>query len=437
MKDKPSSFASSTLSDAVNQYASQCVKCALCLPYCPTYTLTEDENESPRGRIALFQALSQAALPATLKIQKHLNQCLGCRACERVCPAHVEYGFLLTSGKALLRALPATEPLKRPSLSTQFMSWMAKKPSLQRVLHWSLWGLQTTGLRRLAQKLKLTKTIGLSRLDDLLPSLTKPVSFSSPSHAIGEKKGVVSLFVGCMSWVDQETLAASVHVLRHLGYDVIIPPQQNCCGAIALHSGKIEEAYQLAKQNQEAFNHEVDHVITFTTGCSAVLQEYDKQFSSHSDSNDEAFTRFSSKIIDILSFVATCHWPGELMPKPLPLKVFLHTPCSRLNVLKSPFAPDTLFARIPQLEWKRFSSSNCCGAAGTTMLDYPSIADPLVEQLLSEVDDIQVNYVATSNIGCGLHIQQRLKVLNPSIKVCHPITLLAKAFGFEDPTTNY
>lgn len=418
-----------SLKSQVNQYASQCVKCALCLPYCPTYTLTEDENESPRGRIALFQALSQSHLPANKKIQTHLDQCLGCRACERVCPAHVEYGLLLTKGRALLQQLPAQEPLRKPSLATRFLSWTAKKPQIQKGMHWVLWILQVLGLRRLARQLKLTQLLGLAPLDNLLPQLQKPLSLPPYLKAIGPKKGTVMLFKGCTSWCDQETLAASVTVLRHFGYDVIIPKEQNCCGALALHAGKIEEAYLLAQQNQKAFNQPIDHIITFATGCSAVLQEYDQHFSSYSDLTEADLKYFSHKVIDILTFVAACEWPKNLSLQPLPLKVVLHTPCTRLNVLKTPLVVDQIFARIPQLEWKRFQSTNCCGAAGTYMLDHPAIADPLAKELLAEIDDIQVDYVATSNIGCGLHIQQQLNTLNPTIKICHPISLLAKALG--------
>ena len=87
-----------SIKDKVNRLASQCVKCALCLPHCPTYELTKDENESPRGRIALFQAYAKDQLKLDRHGKNHLDQCLGCRACERVCPSHVEYGELLTLG---------------------------------------------------------------------------------------------------------------------------------------------------------------------------------------------------------------------------------------------------------------------------------------------------------------------------------------------------
>ena len=45
--------------------ADKCVKCALCLPHCPTYRESLDEGESPRGRIALMQGFATGALDIT------------------------------------------------------------------------------------------------------------------------------------------------------------------------------------------------------------------------------------------------------------------------------------------------------------------------------------------------------------------------------------
>ncbi|MBN9288440.1 MAG: hypothetical protein BGO43_05595 [Gammaproteobacteria bacterium 39-13] len=427
--------SSSKLAQTVSDYASQCVKCALCLPHCPTYLLTKDENESPRGRIALFQALAQEKLPLSEKAQTHLDQCLGCRACERVCPAHVEYGQLLTFGRTLLKQLPSKGPLPKTPFTTRFLSWIATKPSLLRALHWLLWGLDKSGLRRLARFVKLPSLFGLSSLDNLLSGVSKPYHFQPHYAAIGTERGSVMLFTGCISSLcDQETLAASIYVLRHLGMDVYIPSSQTCCGAIASHAGDMAQAYHLAKQNNQALmgiTKKVDYVITTATGCSAVLQEYATHFSSDTNLEDATdLSSFSHKVMDIVTFIQHHEWPLSVIPKPLPLRVMLHTPCTRRNVLKSTADPEQLLARIPELTWKSFRSTQCCGAAGTYMLDHPDLAEPLAKQLLSELDDIQVDYIATSNIGCALHLQKQLKTRNPAITLGHPVILLARALGF-------
>lgn len=422
------SESNDVLANQIDQLASQCVKCALCLPHCPTYELTQDENESPRGRIALFQAISQGELPLTTKVKNHLDQCLGCRACERVCPAHVKYGELLVQGRTLLTELQPAAPLASPSLKSRCLTKIAETPKLARALHWFLWLSEKLGLRYLASKLGITTLLQIEKLNKLLPSVPKPLPLPTFLPALNTRQGHVFLFTGCItSLSDQITLAASLFVLRRLGYDVSIPSAQRCCGAIALHAGAQSRATTLAADNMKAFVISSDPIITLATGCQATLSEYPKYFSSTEDQNTSS--TFSERVVDIISFINRCSWPGELDLKPLPLKVMLHTPCTRRNVLKTTAEPELLLQKIPELTWQAFTSPHCCGAAGTYMLEHSHIAESLANNLLSELDNT-AKYFITTNIGCSLHIAQQLNNLGSEVAVCHPIVLLARSLGF-------
>jgi len=395
--------------------ANQCVKCGLCLPHCPTYTLTQDENESPRGRIALFQALSQHQLSHTTRVKKHLDQCLGCRACEAVCPAQVQYGTLLTLG----RAIQNTQPVGSASWVITLLHTIVRFPWLGRFFHQLLWVMQITGVRQLARKRLLAFSPMLRRLETLLPTVKAPRTYQASFSGIGPSRGAVMLFLGCTHWCDSETVESAIFVLQQLGYDVTIPPSQGCCGAISAHAGKISEAQALMERNQRAFTSSPLPIITLATGCGSFLQEKAPQ--------DDAV-----RYTDIMDFLSR-EW-HSLPLAPLPLHIALHTPCTRRNVLKTPENPLALLSTIPELHIYNLRTTACCGAAGTYMLEHPTFAVPLARAILSELDNIDnfpVDYIVTSNIGCALHLQQQLRDLTTSIPLVHPVVLLARALGLK------
>lgn len=391
------------LKKIVQAEANQCVKCGLCLPHCPTYTLTKNECESPRGRIALMDGIASGQLPLTDKARLYLDHCLTCRACEPVCPAHVQYGKLIDHGRSMLQQL---KTVKLP----QSLEIALKHPWLFDVARKFLRAYQITGLQFLMRKSRLLKLFKLARLDALLPSIKKSISWKNYYPAKVTEQGRVALFTGCMSnFVDQQTLAATIKVLTYCGYGVYVPAAQRCCGAIHAHAGFAEEAARFATINRNAFAQlGIEKIITVASGCAAVLQEY------------------PLPVVDVSQFIGEIIWPENLQIKALSQRVALHTPCTLRNVLKQADAPVKLLKKIPQLELVSLKSAYCCGAAGLYMLEYPQMSDGLLQSILSEITAQKYDWLLTSNVGCHLHMARAIHEKGYKTRVAHPIVLLAQ-----------
>lgn len=389
--------------------ADRCVACGLCLPHCPTYYKTGSEADSPRGRIQLISAVTRDILPANARYQAHIDGCLSCRNCETACPNGVQYGALIDSARANIAQLPNT---KSANLSNIVLIHLACSPVYMRLA-----GM----LLKLAQKLRL-----LSALKQI-PALKKPISLLPPMPVLQTwralyktkqtKKGEVSLFLGCISKTfDTDTLRASVYVLNQLGFDVLIPKAQTCCGGLARQLGNTNWATQNIATNDSAFNKTLP-VLTVASGCGAGLHDYSEL-----------------NVQDISAFLNQCDWQ-DIKLKPLAdeamNEILVHEPCTLRNVQKTHTAVVELLKKIPQANIANLSgNAQCCGGAGAYMLSQPSMADTLLSDKISAVKKTNTKLLATSNIGCVLHIAAGLREQDIAVKVLHPVSIIAKQMGF-------
>lgn len=394
--------------------ADLCVKCGLCLPHCPTYTKTQNENESPRGRIALIQAWAGHHLDTSEKLIGHIDNCLLCRSCERVCPAVVPYGRLIDNFRGLLYAE------SRSSLALSLLKKVSHNKTLNRLARSGLGLYQTTRLQKTARLLRLPSLLRLDNIDRLLPDadqVSLPRQPLKPYYpASVEAKGTVGLFIGCMgTLLDHETVDAAIKVLTTAGFNVHLPERQTCCGALDLHDGDIETAGRLAKINCSAFDgHGLDAVVTIASGCGSRLQEY-KQ------------SEFADKVVDISQFLSQsgCSLSGQL--KPLAASVCLHTPCSLKNVMRAGQGALKLLQQLPGINITALPETlQCCGSAGSYMLEHPKMAQALLGDLLDAALTNQPAYLLSPNIGCALHIAAGLRKRGVKMEVIHPIVLIAR-----------
>jgi glycolate oxidase iron-sulfur subunit len=391
--------------------ADLCVKCGLCLPHCPTYRLFQDESESPRGRISLMQGLATGQLEASSRLEKHLNQCLGCRNCEPVCPANVPYGRLIDHGRNLL-AQRRTRPR-----SERLAAWAFGRPRVLTGLARALRLVERLGLRRLARLSLLKLSSRLRRLDALLPE-SRPIRRRPEKSGDGEP---VQLFLGCIAEaVDSPVTDAALRLLTATGYEVHIPTQQGCCGAVSQHGGDLAQANQHAKQNVGAFSGDTP-ILASASGCTATLMEYPEL------QDDTAHRQFSRRVHDLCAFLAEEESLRNIEWRTLNARILLHTPCSQRNVVGAGPHALELIKRLPGAHVEALEGQGqCCGAAGAYLLSQPDIADRLGKQLADKALLHRPDFVLTTNIGCKLQLRAQLASRLPDCEVLHPVELLAR-----------
>ncbi|MES9966494.1 MAG: (Fe-S)-binding protein [Sedimenticola sp.] len=385
--------------------ADHCVKCGLCLPHCPTYQVTGDEGDSPRGRIALIQAIAEGVLDSP-RANDHLDRCLGCRNCETACPSGVSYGELLDSirqlspptrdhdSSTLLRLLPG---LAHNSLSI---------PALR--------AYQKSGARKLARRIGGER---FRRLDQLLPTLDSPRQTKPLYQATGATRGRVGLFTGCVGRItDMSAIDSAIRVLTHLGLEVAVPEEQVCCGAMDQHDGRQEKSAQLALKNQEAFGGlQLDALITLASGCGGQLKE-----------QGEKGQLQTAPVMDFSHFIMQLQDPHAVRLEPSDARLLLHTPCSLKNVMRCPDEPRRMLELIPGLRIEELPSGGCCGGAGSFMLTQPELAESLRSPLVESIAQSAPDFVVTSNTGCALHLRTGLEQAGISTPVVHPAELIAR-----------
>jgi glycolate oxidase iron-sulfur subunit len=398
---------------------STCVHCGLCLASCPTYVELGTEADSPRGRIHLMRALEDGALDATPEVIRHLDLCLGCRACETACPSGVPYGELIEAARPHLEAhRPLVGRWWRRLLATGLTSRM------RRVVFAPLRGVaRMPGLVRAARALDATMLAYAAALPrgraPRLPAVLEPA---------GRARGTAVLLTGCVA----DTLFAATNhatalLLQRAGVRVLVPAGQGCCGALALHLGARDHARRLAGATVSMLEGvRADWVVTNAAGCGAMLREY-----GHVVENGAAV---ATRARDALGLLAQLGLPPPA--RALEATVAMHDPCHLAHGQGIRGEVRQLLSTIPGVRLTELEESDmCCGSAGTYNLTEPAMARQLLARKLGRIAASGADVVAAANPGCLMQIRAGAILRGLSLRVEHPIDLLAAAHGLVEVRT--
>jgi glycolate oxidase iron-sulfur subunit len=420
-----------------------CVHCGLCLEACPTYVVTSDENDGPRGRIYLMRAVTEGRLkPDSLAFETHIDRCLGCRACEAACPAGVQYGQLLEAARGEI----ATNKAK--------LTWT------YRILHLVLrhvW-LHPRRLRAAFGFAKLMRDSGLAKFlvgIGLADGISSRFAFglmlldasrgrsgkdenagrmpaTRPQDA-GAPKDAPLLFKGCVTeGLFKRVNEATERVLAVNGCATHAPESQVCCGALHAHAGDLKGARKLARQNIDAFSNESSGakrtpIITNAGGCGAMLVSYGHLLADDPKYAERA-KEFSARVRDIGQQLQSIGFRNGVN-----VGFERTTYDASCHLLHGQHAADAslgMLWAIPDLKFALLNGSDvCCGGAGVYNLLEPQLSQEVLNEKLAHIAESGAEVLATGNPGCHMQIAAGAKLAGLPLRVCHPVELLDESYA--------
>ena len=408
---------------------NDCVHCGFCLPTCPTYQLWGEEMDSPRGRIYLMNLAESGEIGLPGAFAEHIDACLGCLACVTACPSGVQYDALLSAVRPQLERnvpRPRDDRLFREAIFALF-------PYRRRLRAAALPGALYAKLRRIPAIAALTRRLPerMAALESLLPPVSVREAFArlpERTPAVGVARGRVALLTGCVQDVFFHRVnEATVRVLAAEGFDVLVPRDQGCCGALELHAGREEPAVARAKRTIARFEKlDTDHVVTNVAGCGSSLKEYGHLLDDDPSWAERA-SEFSSRVRDVHEVLAD--HPPRAPRHPIRARDAYHDACHLGPGQGGREQPRAELRSIPELTVLDVpDAALCCGSAGIYNLVAPEPAAELGARKAANIRSVAPDVIATANPGCllqiGRHLADDADGAGPDIPLLHPVQLL-------------
>ena len=420
---------------ALEPLMDKCVHCGFCLSTCPSYLLLGQEMDSPRGRIYMMRAGVDGRSGMTAisdRMVGHFDTCLGCMACETACPSGVRYAPLIEETRAAIEhhhQRPVTERIFR-----RLLFWLLPYPSRLRLFALPLalvnalrgWpGLIARLPRRLSNLIELAPDATRSKTAQAVPERTP---------ASGQARLRVGLMTGCVQRVFfGHVNEATVRVLSAEGCEVLAPGDQGCCGALALHSGRDDDARGFARALIAAFERaNVDVVVVNAAGCGSTMKGYGELLK-----DDPAWAgrakAFDARVRDVTEVLAAFDSPRA--PRhPIEMRVAYHDACHLAHAQGVRQPPRDVLASIPGVTVVPIADGDiCCGSAGIFNLVQPEMAAELGRRKAASIEGARPDVVATTNPGCMLQIGAAGRAAGQARPVLHVVELLDASIRNERP----
>ena len=408
-----------------------CVHCGFCNATCPTYQVRGDELDGPRGRIYLIKGLLESAPDGSVAVARtHLDRCLTCRACETTCPSGVRYGELAEIGREMLE-----ERAPNRGLLLRLVLWIVPRPRLLRPLvalgrfvRWLLprryrrlleppprrretRGVGDTRGNRDTRDVRDTRGDGDTRRRALLRRVgdtrgNRDTRDVRDTRGDGDTRRRALLWQGCVQRVVTPEVNAHLgYLLRERGFEPVLAAAEECCGGLALHVGRTEEARAVMARNVRRLSTlNVDIIVSSASGCGVTLKDYGRLVDS-AEANS-----FAERVHDVAEVLADFRFHKRLHGGHEIQTVAWHPPCTLqhgqgVTGLAEGVLRETGYRLVPVPD-----AHLCCGSAGSYSLLQPELAGELKVRKAAALSRHRPDVVATANIGCQTHLADALDV---------------------------
>jgi glycolate oxidase iron-sulfur subunit len=386
----------------------KCVHCGFCNATCPTYQLTGDELDGPRGRIYLIKQLLEGA-QVTRSTQLHLDRCLTCLNCQTTCPSGVAFGRLVEIGRTLVES-------------------RVPRPPLDKAARWSLKEGLTSAWFAPAMRLgQMLRPILPKILKDKVP---KRRSARASDQALGPRRRKLLMLQGCVQPAMLPNIdRAAIRVLDAAGIETIHAEGTGCCGALRTHLSDAEGGLDDMRRNIDAWSAQLsgdsEAIISTASACTLAIKEYGRAL-AHDAAYAERAARVSGLARDL----------SEFLPELVPVlksrvrvaasrRAAFHAPCTLQHGQKLRGGVELHMRELGFDVSAAYEESHlCCGSAGTYSVLQPQLAQALRDRKLAHLAKLDADCILSANVGCIQHLQS-----GTATPVMHWIEMLEAALN--------